>query len=1315
MTRFIPSCLQAALPMTQTGLESFLEENKSKQQLKLDAIQARLSREVMANYQSFVDGMRQLSEIDMDVSRASIHVSNSLRKMGNAKESLVSGTLGITYRRRRRERLAMAKHRAEWLRSIVSVADAVDKACNDNRFSEAVKIVTDAQSKLSDPTARSYAVVGAMKSRVDGALDSVCDRIDRSLEQQLVKFDPAVYAAIVQAYRDLDDHGVKARAYRRAKQAADASAAGGSGAGGVGGGRRDRSGTLDVEGSSTLGGGLAGLGSAGDDLSGGLSGFGTMDGGGSSLLASAGAGIGGGAAPGQSLLQEVGSSIAVAASAAAGGITSVRGLGPADGNIASLPHALQRAATSAVKTISKDIVIDLLLKELRAKINENSKNGADNAGYGDEQLDEEDADAGDDADADADDLLRSMEKNLQLPADDGKKSRSRSNSAAAGAAKKSSLPPEVEYNQKRNDMRGLPFSQLCAMIKADDVPQASMAVAACILHVMHQHFLALQWHRAPFDPRNNFEGQEFLHRCGIDDETPASDNEASDGGGASMKRQSAAQVAFTNVLRDIRPYLLKARSGAWGGMQQRYSALLFAAVNAEGLNLPVERLAQILVLSRDLMTVGLEFVGHGRRNPSNGELVSAELDPSNTLRGSLRLLCSQYMDTIHGECFNKLRGMLSNELWQPVPMNEQSFTTLMDNAASGIKSKFSKAATAAVQAATAAIIGSDLMDGSNNSNGGSGADNDGEGGPGAYKTYSDGASFLCSWLDRGNPFGHVQLCRDLLPTSSSASAGDGSTSAVGSTVLPTPRPPVPQYDDESDEDSDDEDEDEATRKDPAFIARRAQAKLMRQVHGDGYHLDVALGRGPSLGFSLLLAGGEAPTAVMLGKSRTAADSDDDSDSDASEEVVDDGTSGSSDEDDEDDRRGRRVKRSEDADHAGFSSAAGGGAGASSSGVTGPYAAIFGGAHHHTVTAAALNGFAKAVGRYVLLMEVLPTVASDAFTGLARLFELYLYTVSTLFLRPPVIRQLYDVATPSPHPPEHGRDQHQFEYCDGTSFHVAARVAAAACEARDADHGRAGPGASSSAGGAGSNKQLRRAGSANYGGAGSLDRSFTSDGAGGNDAGVPASARKGGRNAKNDDESVVLYGVQVVTRGLSALAQAQNLPLDFYSPIGQGAAAGSVLGGHVWNSDGIFITLRRALQQIGADLSTGARGMGTGSTSVLSDGHFQSDTGVSTRGFSPEPYVRLQSTVQIEGEQSTFGIVERCVAAESLEFLIDVMARVRGRIETHLSASHSASINNFYHRAVLCVCQLRGLMYHSFIPRLLPESGAIPNMIMNVKW
>jgi hypothetical protein len=113
------------LPQSPDELEEYLRETQATQQRLNDSIERRLTREVVENYQTFISGMRQISEIDGNVRDATINISNSLRKLGSAKESLVGGTLGIAYRRRRRERMADVTSRMRWLRSLFRVEEDV--------------------------------------------------------------------------------------------------------------------------------------------------------------------------------------------------------------------------------------------------------------------------------------------------------------------------------------------------------------------------------------------------------------------------------------------------------------------------------------------------------------------------------------------------------------------------------------------------------------------------------------------------------------------------------------------------------------------------------------------------------------------------------------------------------------------------------------------------------------------------------------------------------------------------------------------------------------------------------------------------------------------------------------------------------------------------------------------------------------------------------------------------------------------------------------------------------------------------------------
>ena len=179
----------------------------------------------MRNYTAFIGGMRQISEIDMDISRAGVHVSNSLRKLGNAKEVLVLGTLGIAYRRRRRERLAAVRSQLAWLQKLHALDATIAAACGARKYADAVGFIVDALAKVrAAAAAHAFTVLATLRPRIDGGLDALRGRIDRAVDALLPVFDGGGYAAILLGYRELDEYGVISGAAAAAGSAAAAAA-----------------------------------------------------------------------------------------------------------------------------------------------------------------------------------------------------------------------------------------------------------------------------------------------------------------------------------------------------------------------------------------------------------------------------------------------------------------------------------------------------------------------------------------------------------------------------------------------------------------------------------------------------------------------------------------------------------------------------------------------------------------------------------------------------------------------------------------------------------------------------------------------------------------------------------------------------------------------------------------------------------------------------------------------------------------------------------------------------------------------------------
>lgn len=54
-----------------------------------DVIVAKLADDVRANHDAFIQGMKQVQEVDLDLVRAQIHVKNGRRLLMSAKNDLI--------------------------------------------------------------------------------------------------------------------------------------------------------------------------------------------------------------------------------------------------------------------------------------------------------------------------------------------------------------------------------------------------------------------------------------------------------------------------------------------------------------------------------------------------------------------------------------------------------------------------------------------------------------------------------------------------------------------------------------------------------------------------------------------------------------------------------------------------------------------------------------------------------------------------------------------------------------------------------------------------------------------------------------------------------------------------------------------------------------------------------------------------------------------------------------------------------------------------------------------------------------------------
>lgn len=186
---------QEVVPTELDKTVMYIMREQTSKDVAQDAIQSRLSRAILDNYSKFIDGMKFVQEVDLDITRAEITVGNILRELRGAKDGFVTNTLHLIRRRRRRERLQDVRSRLLWLKvlyrgrvrvyalcgacgggdaipcmswqSVVDVEDQISSRLREERYGECVNLVLQCQKVLKSARAQPYEALKPLRERMD--------------------------------------------------------------------------------------------------------------------------------------------------------------------------------------------------------------------------------------------------------------------------------------------------------------------------------------------------------------------------------------------------------------------------------------------------------------------------------------------------------------------------------------------------------------------------------------------------------------------------------------------------------------------------------------------------------------------------------------------------------------------------------------------------------------------------------------------------------------------------------------------------------------------------------------------------------------------------------------------------------------------------------------------------------------------------------------------------------------------------------------------------------------------------------------------
>ena len=170
-----------------------------------DMILSSLADLIEANYSELMGCMRDVYDIDLDLSRAGMQVVSSRRKIAIANKALENGAMQIAVMHAKRERLSLAAAMAKSLKSLMDVHRAMLNDVTIGALAKAAEGASSLLFSLQNDSYGQFRALFSLKEVVRKNIITVRQKTDRALLRICSrKFAAAEYADIVRAYLILD-------------------------------------------------------------------------------------------------------------------------------------------------------------------------------------------------------------------------------------------------------------------------------------------------------------------------------------------------------------------------------------------------------------------------------------------------------------------------------------------------------------------------------------------------------------------------------------------------------------------------------------------------------------------------------------------------------------------------------------------------------------------------------------------------------------------------------------------------------------------------------------------------------------------------------------------------------------------------------------------------------------------------------------------------------------------------------------------------------------------------------------------------------
>eukprot|EP01138_Halocafeteria_seosinensis_P013622 gb/GECG01013911.1/.p1 GENE.gb/GECG01013911.1/~~gb/GECG01013911.1/.p1 ORF type:complete len:1701 (+),score=238.60 gb/GECG01013911.1/:1-5103(+) len=614
------------MPAEPQEMGYYMMTQQERTDIARDAIQSRLNKAIMNNYNELIGGMKHIQDIDLDISKASVQIVNTLRKVKLVKDTFAQVGIRIAARRRRRERLVQIKEKLQWLHSLTTAQSDIAEACCNYNFTDAMKKLHQSQKRLQDTALRKYSVLGDIRSRLlsENAWPELRKQIDSSLlflVKEWSQNDPLP---------GKQDHVLQ----------------------GFGG-------THEEQGTELLN-----LSEFSRRFSNIVRGYNELD-----RITDR--------VSGEEAVQQINqlkhaTDIRDDSVWAQWQENSIK-----VSQLETLAHKIHNCVVSSIASTTKEALISVIL-EARGVTE-----GACRALY--EKSNVLSCEEGKEVNTDALEEYVNEDarlKQLRFPelctelaqcisqklTDDTPSTHSLKFSSSRRSHKR-------DYENVKTSGTTSTVETSCNELSAEGtLVHAFSRIVAAITSVLHSHYLMLQMLRTPLDSRNS--SWEYVHRCGVEEHDSVQGKTSN----------SKEEQKLVSALKELRTASLASREDIWMAAQSQVGTLLLSIIGSCGNDAPEAGVTRCLAIAFDFMHVGAEYIGitavPKNENDENEEGVKPwklwkVVASCSKLRDSLHLACSHLVDFTRTQSLSKLRTLLSRDQWVSAPGSAEHHCALL--------------------------------------------------------------------------------------------------------------------------------------------------------------------------------------------------------------------------------------------------------------------------------------------------------------------------------------------------------------------------------------------------------------------------------------------------------------------------------------------------------------------------------------------------------------------------------------------------------------------------------------------------------------